>query len=94
MPRQLVFAGIPVILPHTDFVADGRFDGFEDFHVPGAATDIARQRLADFRFVRPGVAPQQTLNRHDHARCAEAALRAKVFMKGALQAGQPAVLAQ
>ena len=48
--------------------------GFEDLPVPGAAADVAGQRLADLGVGRLGVVAQERGGRDDEARRAEAAL--------------------
>src|SRR6516225_10141992 len=59
---------------------------FNDLYVAGAAANVAGKRSFDFLFVRPGIAPQQRLCRHDHTGRAKATLGPELFMKGALQA--------
>src|SRR5271169_1998296 len=61
------------------------FDRFDDFHVSGAPTEIAGERRANILVARIWTSPQQCLSGHDHAGSAEAALGAKLLVKGALQ---------
>ena len=52
------------------------------------------QRGADFGFGRRRIAAQQRFGRHDHARRAEAALRAELLVERALQPVEAALLAR
>ena len=52
------------------------------------------KRVAYFAVGRCRIAAQQSLRRHDHSRRAEAALRAELFVKGALQPVEPALRRQ
>src|SRR6187200_504196 len=52
-----------------------RLDGFDHLAVAGAATQVARERVADVGDRRVRVLIQQPLGRHDHAGAAEAALQ-------------------
>src|SRR5947209_17189907 len=56
-----------------------RVDSLEDLAVPGAAADVPRERLADLRVARLGVALQERLRGHDEPRRAEAALHGTGF---------------
>src|SRR3972149_8985380 len=51
----------------------------DDFHVAGAAADIAAERCDDLRFGWLGILPQQAGRGHDEAGRAIAALRAEVL---------------
>src|SRR5262245_8002936 len=51
-----------------------RLDGFDHLAVTGAATQVARESVADVRHGRVRILIQQPLGRHDHAGPAEAAL--------------------
>src|SRR4249919_741413 len=62
----------------------GKFHRLDDFHVTGAAADIAAERVQDFRIGRIRVFPQQPGRGHDEAWRAIAALRAELFMEAAL----------
>src|SRR4029079_9891775 len=53
----------------------------DDFHIAGAAADVAAECFADFVFARTRVAPQQTGRRHDESRRAVAALGAQFFVE-------------
>src|SRR5438132_9330396 len=54
----------------------GRLDRFDDLGIAGAAADVAGDAEADLVLARIGVLVEQRLRHHDHARGAEAALRA------------------
>ena len=63
----------------------------EDLAVPGAAADVPRERLADLRVARLGVALQERLRGHDEPRRAEAALHGTGFHERHLERMHPAV---
>src|SRR5215217_1735585 len=52
----------------------GGLDRLDDVDIPGAATEVAGDRLTDLQLGRTRVARQQRDARHHHARRAEAAL--------------------
>ena len=49
--------------------------GFDDVLIAGATAEIAVERVADLLVARVRAAVEQIDRRHDHARCAEAALK-------------------
>ena len=63
----------------------GGEDGIDDRLVAGAAADVARDRLDDLGAGRRGIAVEQRLRRHQHARRAVAALGRELLHEGALQ---------
>src|SRR2546423_14772199 len=71
-----------------------RLDRFDDLRVAGAAADVTGDGEADLLFARPRIRVEQRLRHHDHARRAEAALRAAVADEALLQRVQLAVLAE
>ncbi len=66
----------------------GVFHRLDDFHVAGAAADVAAERLQDFVVARVGIFPQQPGRGHDEARRAVAALRAELLVEAALHRRQ------
>src|SRR6266581_4915688 len=64
-----------------------QLDGVDDLGVPGAAADVAGQRLADLEDARLWHAPQQVVRRHHQARSAEAALDGATLDEGLLDTG-------
>src|SRR5437660_10521201 len=62
-----------------------RLDGVEDLGVAGAATEVPRQRTADLLAVGAGMPLQVPVRGQDHARRAEAALRARVLEEALLE---------
>src|SRR5262249_55147407 len=56
----------------------------ENLHVPGAATEIPGQTVADFGLTGMRILLEQIDGGHDHARCADAALGATAFYEGLL----------
>jgi hypothetical protein len=66
------------------------FHRFDDFHIAGAAADIAAQSFADFIVGRAGITSQQSRRRHDESRRAITALRTKLLVKAALHRREPA----
>src|SRR5262245_10591380 len=77
---------LPAWLP----VALGRGiqDGVDDRLVAGAAADVAGDGLRHFLTRRQGIAIEQRLGRHQHARGTEAALGREVLHEGHLQGMQ------
>src|SRR4029077_5381688 len=65
-----------------------RPDRLDDLHVPGAAAEIAAERLADILLARPRTPAQQRLGGPDHPGGAEAALGTELLVEGALQRAQ------
>src|SRR3990172_13316344 len=57
----------------------------DDVLITGAAADIARQSLTDFRLARPRVLAQQPVGTHQHTRRAESALQAVLAREAFLQ---------
>ena len=72
----------------------GEFHRLDDFHVAGAAADIAAERGEDFFLARVGILPQQSGRGHDEAGRAIAALRAELFVEAALHRRQLPVVSQ
>ena len=70
----------------------GRLHGFDDLQVPGAAAQVAGQRLADPLARRIGLAIEQRPRRDQDAGRAVAALRPAEVGEGLLQRVEPAVL--
>src|SRR3954467_9262260 len=66
--------------------------GRDDVLVAGAAAEVPLQPLADLLLGRVRVLLQEADRRHDHPRCAEAALQAVLLVEGALDGVQLAVL--
>src|SRR4030095_9617917 len=62
-------------------VVRDRLDGFDHLAVTGAATQVAREDVADFGHRRIRILLQQPLGRHDHAGAAEAALQRSFFLE-------------
>src|SRR5512145_19892 len=62
----------------------------DDLDVAGAAAQVAGEGRADRGLVGRWVAAQQRFGRHDHARRAEAALRAELLVESTLQRAQRA----
>ena len=63
--------------------AGGGEDGVDDRLVAGAAADVAGDRLHDFGAARGGIAIEQRLGSHQHARRAIAALGGKILGRSA-----------
>src|SRR5215831_12730768 len=70
------------------------FHRLDDFHVAGAAADVAAERCANLILARMRIAAQQAGRRHDESRRAVAALGAELFMEPALHRRKAAVLAE
>jgi hypothetical protein len=68
--------------------------GDDDILITGTAAQIAFQTVANLGLGRIGVALQQIVRAHNHARRAKAALQAVLFPKRSLQRMQIAVLGQ
>src|SRR5215472_1554783 len=72
----------------------GVFHRLDDFHIAGAAADVAAECRADVVLARMRIAPQQARRRHDESRCAIAALGAELLVEPALHRRKPTVLAE
>src|SRR5262249_24080716 len=72
----------------------GVFHRLDDFHVAGAAADVAAERGAQAALARMRIAPQQARRRHDESGRAVAALGAELLVEPALHRRKPAVLAE
>src|SRR5262249_27759431 len=68
------------------------FHRLDDFHVAGAAANVAAERRADVVLARMRIAPQQASRRHDESRRAVAALRAELLVEPTLHRRKTAVL--
>src|SRR6266550_8605302 len=62
-----------------------RLDRLDDVVVAGTAAEVALEPHADLLLGRVGVALEQLLGRHDHARRAEPALETMLVPEGLLQ---------
>src|SRR5215831_5814421 len=72
----------------------GVFHRLDDFHVAGAAADVAAECRANVILARMRIAAQQPRRRHDESGRAVAALGAELFMEPALHRRKAAVLAE
>src|SRR4051812_45866968 len=66
------------------FDLTGAHHRLEDFHVPGAATEIARESFTNGCVVEMRIPFQQTDSGDHHPGCADAALRAAALDEGLL----------
>src|SRR5207248_2987853 len=66
----------------------GVLDRLDDVHVAGAAANVARDRPTDLFLARVGVALEQRRAHQHHARRAEAALQAVLFVEAGLDRRQ------
>src|SRR6476469_3175513 len=71
-----------------------RLHGLEDVPVPGAAADVALQRLLDLVLGRARVLAQQRGRTHEHPGRAVAALESVMLVEGLLQRRQLLALAE
>src|ERR1700736_6561572 len=69
-------------------------DRLDNIVVAGATAEVALEPQSDLLLGRVGVALEQLLGRHDHARGAEAALEAMLIPEGLLQRVQGRALGQ
>src|SRR5262249_30823730 len=70
------------------------FHRLDDFHVAGAAADVAAERGANVILARMRIAAQQAGRRHDESRRAVPALGAELLVEPALHRRKPAVLTE
>src|SRR5512143_763912 len=63
----------------------GELYRLDDLRVAGAAAQVARERVANVGVARGGVALEQRVSAHHHARSAEPALHATALDEGLLQ---------
>src|SRR5215831_197928 len=67
-------SGATVVSLITDLLPRCRLDGLDDVPVAGAPADVPLERAADLLVARARVALEQGGRRHEHPRCAVAAL--------------------
>src|SRR5262245_63313677 len=63
----------------------GKAHGIDDALVAGAAAEIGRHGLANLLLARIRVFSEQLVGEHEHARCAEATLKALRLTEGGLE---------
>src|SRR5215212_9134764 len=80
--------------PEPSCATRGQPHGVEDLRVARAATEIARERLADLVLVRLGLVREQVRGRDHEPGCAETALHGARLDEGLLNAMEPAVVGQ
>src|SRR2546427_7868566 len=68
---------ISTLFPYTTLFRS--HDRLEYLHIPGAATKVPREPVANVCFARLRIFFQQTNGGHHHSRCADAALRPAAF---------------
>src|SRR5579875_133224 len=77
--------------PLSAAVLNGPFNRFDDVLVSRAAAEVAFERMSDFLTRGMRVAGEQLVGRHDHSRCAEAAVQAVLLPESLLQGMEMAV---
>src|SRR5262252_4361405 len=79
-PMPQILASVLGVMSPMEFSLTHLFGGvlhrLDDVHVAGTAAQVARDRLANLLLARVLVAREERARRHEHSRCAEAALQA------------------
>src|SRR6266536_5468095 len=92
MLAPISFAVAMIVPLSRRHLLGGPLDGLDDVVIPGAATEVALQPVADLGLRRSRIALEELGGRHDHARSAEAALEPVLLPEAFLDRVELAVL--